>query len=167
MRKSTYLFHFIISETFKGYISHLKKELGFNKDIELYDYMLEIMTKNLPQLKAIIGDHQSEYALIDSLNIPRTNKYARLKEKNYKMLKKWHYDFNEFGMSAILRDIIKFFHEGVLKYGVEKFIELISRKLDIIRIRGDVEDILTHVMSKIQKKTILFSYTIKNLPFYT
>ena len=167
MRKTNYLFHFIISETMTKYISHLKKELGFNKDIELYDYMLEIMSKNLPQLNGIIGDHQSEYTLIDSPEIKRVHKYARLKENNYKKLKKWHYDFNEYGMSTILRDIIKFFYEGIVKYGAEEFIEMISRKLDVKRIWVDVREILTHLKCFSDKKTVLFALTIQNLPYYT
>ena len=167
MKKTIYLFHFIVSETIKNHIDYLKKELNFKKDINLYEFLLEIMSKNLPQLKAIIGDHQSEYALIDSLNIPRVNKYARLKEKNYKMLKKWHSDFNEYGMSSIMRDIIKIVYNGVFKYGAENFLEMISKKLDVKRIRNDVKDILTHVLGISDKKTALFTIISQKLSFYT
>lgn len=167
MIKKNYQFHFLISETMTKYISYLKKELRFKKDIELYDYMLEIMSKNLPKFKGIIGDHKSEYALIDSIGIPRVNKYARLKENSYKKLKKWHYDFNEYGMAAILRDIIKFFFEGVVKYGVDRFIEMISKKLDVKRIGDDARDILTHLIGICVQKAVLFSFIAQNLSFYT
>ena len=167
MKKTNYQFHFIISETIKDHIDYLKKEFNFKKDIELYELMLEIISKNLPKLKGIIGDHQSEYALIDPIDKTRISKYARLKDKNYKLLKKWHRDFNEYGMSSILRDIIKLFYEGVVKYGMEKFIEMISSKLDVNKIWNDVRNILTHMMRFSEKKHSLFTITIQNLPFYT
>lgn len=167
MKKTNYQFHFIITETIKGHIDYLKKELQFKKDINLYEFMLEIMSKNLPRLKGIIGDHQSEYALIDSIDMTRVHKYARLKEKNYKKLKDWHSDYNEYGMSTILRDIIKFFYEGIFKYGAEKFIEMVCKKLDVKRIWNDVNEILTHLSSFSAKKTALFAFIIQNLPIYT
>ena len=167
MKKSTYLFHFIVSETMKNYINYLKKSLGFKRDTMLYDYMLTIMSKNLPQLKGILGDHHSEYALIDLPNIPRVNKYARLKENNYKIIKKWHNDFNEYGMSTILREIIKLFYDGIIEHGVEKFIEMISGKLDIKRISRDVKDILTHLIRFSEKKAVLFLFIAKNIANYT
>ena len=167
MNKKNYLFHFIISGTIKGYIDYLKKELQFKKDIELYDYMLEILSRNLPKLKGLIGDHHSEYALIDLVDKTRVHKYARLKDNNYKRLKNWHSDFNEYGMSAILRDIIKLFYDGIVKYGVDKFIEMISGKLDVKRIRDDVRDILTHMISFSAKKTVLFSIIAQSISFYT
>ena len=167
MKKTNYQFHFIITETIKGHIHYLKKELQFKKDNDLYEFMLEIMSKNLPKLKGIIGDHQSEYAFIDSIDMTRVHKYARLKEKNYKKLKNWHNDYNEYGMSSILRDIIKFFYEGVVKYGAEKFIDMVCKKLDVKRIWNDVNDILTHLISFSAKKTALFALIIQNLPLYT
>ena len=167
MNKTNYLFHFIISEPMTNYISHLKKELGFKKETKLYEFILDIMSKNLPQLKSLIGNHQSEYALIDSPDIKRIHKYARLQEKKYKYLKQWHNDFNEYGMSSILRDIIKFFYEGIIKYGAKEFIEMISCKLDIKKIRRDVQGILTHLIRFSEKKTALFTFIAENLSFYT
>ena len=167
MKKTNYLFHFIISENMKWHINFLKKELGFKKDTDLYEFMLGVMSKNLPKLKEIIGDHNSEYAFIDLPDIKRIHKYARLKENNYKILKNWHSCFNEYGMSSILRDIITFFYEGVVKYGVDKFIEMISGKLDVMKIRGDVREKMKHLLSISQKKAVLFSFVVQNLLLYT
>ena len=167
MKKTNYQFHFIISETIKSHIDYLKKELQFKKDIELYELMLEIISKNLPRLKEIIGDHQSEYALIDSIDDTRVHKYARLKDTNYKKLKKWHSDFNEFGMAGIMRDIILFFYNGVSRYGMGKFIELISRKLKIGNIIVGTRDKMAQLLSTVAKKLFLLQNIIDNLIEYT
>ena len=167
MKKTNYQFHFIITETIKCHINYLKKELKFKKEIELYEFMLKIISKNMTKLKGIIGDHKSEYALIDSIDKTRISKYARLKDKNYKLLKNWHSNFNEYGMSSIMRDIIKLFYEGIVKYGVEKFIEMISGKIDFERIWKDIKNVLTQMMRISQKKAVLFSFIAQSLSLYT
>ncbi|MBP7554482.1 MAG: hypothetical protein KA885_13730, partial [Spirochaetes bacterium] len=106
MTKKNYLFHFKISPKFNSYINYLKKNLNIKSNCKLIDYILELSSKNIPNLKQIIGDHKSEYEFIDTKDIKRNDKYVRLNPEKYKLLKKWHYIFNEYGISVILRDII-------------------------------------------------------------
>ncbi len=166
MTKSNYLFHFKISPKFNDYIRYLKNKLNFNSNCELIDYILKKLSKNYRTIKEIIGDHKSEYEFIDIEDLKRIDKYVRLKVENYKILKKWHYLFNEYGMSVILRDIITFFYNGIIKYGVEEFLNMIGRKLNIKKIKENTTSIMTHMIRISQIKKILFSYIIENLPVY-
>jgi len=166
MVKSNYLFHFIISKTTDSSIQYLKKALNFKSVRDMIEYILEVISKNMRLIKKIIGDHQSKYEFVDVEDSTRIDKYVRLKTEKYKMLKKWHYKYNEYGMSVILRDIIKFFYEGILKYGAKDFICMIEKKLKIDKIVKDLGDILTHMKGIYLKKLTLLSLIIKNLPTY-
>lgn len=166
MTKSNYLFHFIISDRINSYVDYLKKNLNFRKNCELFDYILEIISNNLQNLKGIIGDHFSEYEFIDNEDPTRIDKYVRLNVDKYKLLKKWHFLFNEYGMSVILRDIIIIFYEGIVKHGVERFIKTFSKKLNILKIKNDLKFLLTQLLRTSIKKRILFSLIIQNLPNY-
>ncbi|MBP7553108.1 MAG: hypothetical protein KA885_06750 [Spirochaetes bacterium] len=66
----------------------------------------------------------------------------------------------------ILRDIITFFYNGIIKYGVEEFLNMIGRKLNIKKIKENTTGIMTHMIKISQIKKILFSYIIENLPVY-
>lgn len=166
MTKSNYLFHFKISPKINYYIRYLKNKLNFNSNCELINHIFERLSKNYRNIKMIIGDHNSEYEFIDIEDPKRIDKYVRLKVENYKMLKKMHYLFNEYGMSVILRDIITFFYTGIIKYGVEEFLNMIGRKLNIKKIKENTTSIMTHMIRISQIKKILFSYIIENLPVY-
>lgn len=166
MTKSNYLFHFIISGRMNSYIDYLKKNLNFRKNCELFDYLLGVISNNLTKIKIIIGDHHSEYDYIDIEDQSRFDKYVRLKAENYKLLKKWHYLFNEYGMSVILRDIIIFFYEGMAKHGVKKFLEIMGKNLNFKKIKNDLKLILTHMMRTSIKKQKLYSQIIQNLTNY-
>ncbi len=166
MIKTNYLFHFIISGSINDNINYLKKNLNFRKNSHLFDYMIEVISKNFPNVKKIIGDHQSEYAPISITDLTRIDKYVRLNTKKYKLLKYWHYKYNEYSISAILRDIIEFFYNGVVKYGVEKYIRIISRKLNITKIKNDLRNRLTHILSITAIKVVISQQIIENLSFY-
>ncbi|MBP7551940.1 MAG: hypothetical protein KA885_00830 [Spirochaetes bacterium] len=166
MVKSKYLFHFIISGTINTAINYLRKNLKFKKNSDLFEYMINLMSKNIRCIKSVIGDHKSEYELIDSEDITRIDKYVRLSDNNYKMLKKWHYLYNEYGISVILRDIIKFFYEGIIKYGAEKFLNMIGKKINAVKIKKDMNMILAHMARISVKKRLIFSLLIDNLPIY-
>lgn len=166
MAKSKYLFHFIVSETMNTAINYLRKTLNFKKNSDLFEYMIEVMSKNIHSIKSVIGDHQSEYEFIDSQDLIRIDKYVRMNEIKYKMLKKWHYLYNEFGMSVILRDIIKYFYEGILKYGASKFVNMVGKKINAVKIKNEINSMETHMMRISVKKLLLFSLIINNLPIY-
>jgi len=121
----------------------------------------------MPKLKEIIGDHKSEYDFIDTEDRSRIDKYVRLNENKYKTLKKWHYLFNEYGISVILRDIIKFFYEGIVKYGADKFLDLIDKNLNLHKIKYAMKNILTHMMKISIKKRLLYSTVVQNLIDYS
>jgi hypothetical protein len=142
------------------------EKLNFKSNCRLIDYILEVSSANIRNIKNIIGDHESKYEFIDNENPERIDKYVRLKAEKYKMLKKWHYIFNEYGISVILRDIIKFFYEGILKYGAKEFICMIGKKLKTDNIVKDLGDILTHMRKISLKKLALLSLIIQNLPVY-
>ncbi|MBP7552347.1 MAG: hypothetical protein KA885_02895 [Spirochaetes bacterium] len=166
MTEQNYLFHFKISPKFNDYINYLMEKLNFKSNCRMIDYILELSSVNIRKIKEVIGDHKSEYEFVDIEDPKRIDKYVRLKVEKYKMLKKWHYIFNEYGISVILRDIIAFFYEGIIKYGVEKFLNIIGRKLKVENIKIKFMDILTHMNRIPVKKRALFSYIIDNLPVY-
>lgn len=166
MVKSNYLFHFIISKTIDKSINYLKKSFHFCSNRELIEYMLGIISNNIYCIKEIIGDHQSEYDFIDVEDSSRIDKYVRLKTGNYKMLKKWHTKYNEYGMSVILRDVIKFFYEGVIKYGAKEFIRMIGKKLKADKIIKEYYRFKTHMSRISSQKLVLLSQIIQNLPIY-
>ncbi|MBP7553862.1 MAG: hypothetical protein KA885_10605 [Spirochaetes bacterium] len=167
MDKSKYLFHFVVSGKINALIINLKEKLVIKKNCDLFDYILEIIAKNIHNLKGIIGDHRSEYDFIDIEDPVRIDKYVRLNEEKYKMLKKWHNKYNEYGMSVILRDIIKFFYNGIIKYGMDEFLNMIGKKLDLKKIKSDIKGLLTQMMRTSIKKILLFSHIIENLPLYS
>lgn len=138
MIKLDHLFHFKISPIFNERIDYLKENFNLKSSCKLVDYILELSSKNIPNIKKIIGNHKSEYEYIDAKDIIRIDKYVRLKPEKCKMLKKWHYKFNEFGISVILRDIITFFYEGVIKYGVDKFLNMIVKKINVKKIKDSL-----------------------------
>ncbi len=166
MVKSNYLFHFIVSKTIDNSIKFLRKSLNFRSNRELIEYMLGIISNNIYCIKGIIGDHRSEYDFIDIEDPVRIDKYVRLKTGNYKMLKKWHNKYNEYGMSVILRDIIKFFYEGVIKYGAKEFIRMIGKKLKADKIIKEYYRFKTHMSRISSQKLVLLSQIIQNLPIY-
>lgn len=163
MSKTTYLFHFKILTKINDYIEYLKKNLSFKSNCELIEYILGLSSKNFQKTKKIIGDHQSKYEFIDTEDITRIDKYVRINIQNYKLLKKWHYVFNEYGMSVILRDIIIFFYNGVLKYGVDSFISALGKNLNLEKIKIDFEYSMTHLLDIIVKKRYLYAFIIENL----
>lgn len=167
MKKENYLFHIIIAKSMNNMIITLIKELSCKKFSKLIDFMLNEIGKDFQILKKIIGDNRSQYALIDKIEKERIDKYFRLTEKNYKLIKKWHYKFNEFSMAGILRDIIIFFYKGVIKYGVKKFLKYISGRINFKMIRDDVLKKMTHMIDVSEKKRLLITIIIENLPVYT
>ncbi|MBP7552758.1 MAG: hypothetical protein KA885_04970 [Spirochaetes bacterium] len=166
MIKTNYLFHFIITGSMDNNINYLKKNLNFRKNSKLFDYMIDVISQNISNIKNIIGDHQSKYTSIDSVDVSRIDKYVILNTKNYKILKKMHYIYNEYSISSILRDIIAFFYNGLVKYGVDNFLRMISKILKITRIKNDLKDRLTHILSISALKDVIFRQIIENLSFY-
>ena len=161
-------FHLIITEDNNNDIlPYLMESFGTRKLSILFEKMFSLFNKNLPRIKHIIGDHRSEYALIADLKEERVDKFIRLSKKNYLLLKKWHYTFNEFGMAGIIRDMILFFYNGIMQYGMDKFIELISKKLMIGRIIVGTRDKMTQLLSINEKKIFLIQNIIDNLIKYT
>jgi len=161
-------FHFIITDADNNEtLPFLMESFGTKKLSALFEKMFSLFNKNLPRIKQIIGDHQSEYALIADLKEERVGKYIRLNKENYLLLKKWHYTFNEFGMAGMMRDMIFFFYSGISRYGVDKFIELISKKLKVGKIIVGTRDIMTQLLSIVEKKLFLLQNIIDNLIEYT
>ncbi|MBP7552192.1 MAG: hypothetical protein KA885_02105 [Spirochaetes bacterium] len=167
MTKTNRLFHFIVSKRIDLNIKYLKKVLKIDSNCELFDFILEKISKNFPNLKKIIGDHKSQYEYIDIEDSSRIHKYVRLNDNKYKTLKKWHYLFNEYGISVILRDIIKIFYEGIVKHGVEKYLNLMDKKINIQKIICDLKNDLTHMMRISEKKRTLYAQIVQNLLDYS
>ena len=143
------------------------ERFGTKKISTLFDKMFSLFNKNLPKIKQIIGDHQSEYALIADLKEERADKFVRLSKENYLLLKKWHFDFNEFGMAGMMRDLIFFFYNGIRQYGMVEFIELISKKLKVGRIIVGTREKMTQLLSTVAKKLFLLQNIIDNFKEYT
>ena len=117
-------------------------------------------------MKRIVGNHRSEYAVIDSADDKRLNKYLRINETDYLQIKRWHSLYNEFGMASIVREIILFFYNGVMKHGLEGFLELIGKKLRIDKLKNDFLDKMTQLLNIAARKQLLHALVIENYPEY-
>ncbi|HRU45426.1 MAG TPA: hypothetical protein P5322_13040, partial [Spirochaetota bacterium] len=78
----------------------------------------------------------------------------------------WHSLYNEFGMASTVRDIILFFYNGVMKYGLEGFLELIGKKLRIDKLKNDFLDKMTQLLNITARKQLLHTLVIENYPKY-
>ena len=161
-------FHLIITEQDNNStLPYLMESFETKKLSTLFEKMFSLFNKNLSRIKQIIGDHQTEYALIADLKEERVDKFVRLSKENYLLLKKWHYKFNEYGMAGIMRDMIFFFYNGICKYGVNKFIELISRKLKVGKVVVGTREKMAQLLSTTAKKLFLLQNIADNLMEYT
>ena len=166
--KRNYPFHFIITKADnKSTLPYLMESFGTKKLSTLFEKMFSLFNRNLPKIKQIIGDHQSEYALIADLKEERVDKSVRLSKENYLLLKKWHYTFNEYGMAGVIRDMILFFYNGIRQYGVDKFIELISKKLKVGKIIINTRGKMAQLLSTVAKKLFLLQNIVHHLIEYT
>ncbi|HRU44967.1 MAG TPA: hypothetical protein P5322_10620, partial [Spirochaetota bacterium] len=71
-----------------------------------------------------------------------------------------------FGMASTVRDIILFFYNGVVKYGLEGFLEIVGRKLRIDRLKNDFLGKMTQLLSITARKQLLHALVIENYPKY-
>ncbi|HQB62201.1 MAG TPA: hypothetical protein PK899_11160, partial [Spirochaetota bacterium] len=81
-------------------------------------------------------------------------------------IKRWHSLYNEFGMASTVRDIILFFYNGVTKYGLEGFLEIVGKKLKIDKLKNDFLDKMTQLLSIAAQKQLLYALVIENYPKY-
>ena len=128
--------------------------------------MFRLIDKKVLKMKRIIGNHSSEYAVIDNTDDKRLDKYLRISETDYLQIKRWHSLYNEFGMASTVRDIILFFYNGVMKYGLEGFLELVGKKLRMDKLKNDFLDKMTQLLNIAARKQLLYELVIKNYPKY-
>jgi len=148
-------------------IDFLLKEFKINTFSELFETMFRLIDKKIPKMKKIIGNHRSEYAaVIDNTDDKRLNKYLRISEADYLKIKRWHSLYNEFGMASTVRDIILFFYNGVVKYGLEGFLELVGKKLKVDKLKNDFLDKMTQLLNIAAQKRLLYALIIENYPKY-
>ncbi|HNZ27138.1 MAG TPA: hypothetical protein PKK13_07910, partial [Spirochaetota bacterium] len=133
---------------------------------ELFETMFRLVNKKMSKMKRIVGNHRSEYAVIDSADDKRLNKYLRINETDYLQIKRWHSLYNEFGMASTVRDIILFFYNGVMKYGLEGFLELVGKKLRMDKLKNDFLDKMTQLLNIADQKRLLYALLIENYPKY-
>jgi hypothetical protein len=150
----------------KNVIDFLLKEFKINTFSELFETMFHLIDKKIPKMKRIIGNHRSEYAVIDSSDDKRVDKYLRINEADYLQIKRWHSLYNEFGMASTVRDIILFFYNGVVKYGLEGFLEIVGKKLRIDKLKNDFLDKMTQLLNITARKQLLHTLVIENYPKY-
>jgi len=167
MKNKKHLFHFIVSESMNtNVIDFLLKEFKINTFSELFETMFRLVNKKMSKMKRIVGNHRSEYAVIDSADDKRLNKYLRINETDYLQIKRWHSLYNEFGMASTVRDIILFFYNGVMKYGLEGFLEFIGKELRIDKLKNDFLDKMTQLLNIADQKRLLYALLIENYPKY-
>ncbi|HPY88333.1 MAG TPA: hypothetical protein PLG34_10155, partial [Spirochaetota bacterium] len=65
-----------------------------------------------------------------------------------------------------VRDIILFFYNGVMKYGLEGFLELVGKKLRIDKVEKDFLGKMTQLLSIAAQKRLLYALVIENYPKY-
>ncbi|HOS32897.1 MAG TPA: hypothetical protein PK385_09070 [Spirochaetota bacterium] len=167
MKNKKHLFHFIVSESMNtNVINFLLKEFKINTFSELFETMFRLVNKKIPKMKRIIGNCRSEYAVIDNTEDKRLDKYLRISEADYLQIKRWHYLYNEFGMASTIRDIILFFYNGVMKYGLEEFLEIVGKKLRIDKLKNDFLGKMTQLLNIAARKQLLYALLIENYPKY-
>ncbi len=168
MKNKKHLFHFIVSESMdNNVIDFLLKEFKINTFSELFETMFRLIDKKVPKMKRILGDHRSEYAVIDNTDDKRLDKYLRISEADYLQIKRWHSLYNEFSIASTVRDIILFFYNGIVKYGLEGFLELVGRKLKIDKLKNDFLGKMTQLLNIADQKRLLYALAIENYPKYT
>ncbi|HQB61944.1 MAG TPA: hypothetical protein PK899_09840, partial [Spirochaetota bacterium] len=69
-------------------------------------------------------------------------------------------------MASTVRDIILFFYNGVMKYGLEGFLELVGKKLRIDKLKNDFLDKMTQLLNIADQKRLLYALLIENYPKY-
>ena len=167
MKNKKHLFHFIVSESMNSnVIDFLLKEFKINTFSKLFETMFCLVNKKIPKMKRIIGNYRSEYAVVDNTDDKRVDKYLRISEADYLQIKRWHSMYNEFGMASTVRDIILFFYNGVMKYGLEEFLEIVGKKLRIDKLQNDFLDKMTQLLNIAARKQLLYELVIKNYPKY-
>ncbi|HNZ26741.1 MAG TPA: hypothetical protein PLG34_02570 [Spirochaetota bacterium] len=167
MKNKKHLFHFIVSESMNNnVIDFLLKEFKINTFSKLFEMMFRLVNKKISKIKRIIGNHRSEYAVIDRSDDKRLDKYLRISETDYMQIKRWHSLYNEFGMASTVRDIILFFYNGVMKYGLEEFLKIVGRKLKIDKLQNDFLGKMTQLLSIAARKQLLYALLIENYPKY-
>ncbi|HQH29354.1 MAG TPA: hypothetical protein PK900_00525, partial [Spirochaetota bacterium] len=103
---------------------------------------------------------------IDNTDDKRLDKYLRISEADYLQIKRWHSLYNEFGMASTVRDIILFFYNGVVKYGLEGFLEIVGKELRIDKLKNDFLDKMTQLLNIADQKQLLYELVIENYPKY-
>ncbi len=167
MKNKKHLFHFIVSESMNNnVIDFLLKEFKVNTFSELFETMFRLVNKKMSKMKRIIGNCRSEYAVIDSSDDKRLDKYLRISEADYLRIKRWHSLYNEFGMASTVRDIILFFYNGVMKYGLEEFLVIVGKKLKMDKLKNDFLDKMTQLLNIAAQKQLLYAFVIENYPKY-
>ncbi len=167
MKNKKHLFHFIVSESMNNnVIDFLLKEFKINTFSELFETMFRLVNKKIPKMKRIIGNCRSEYAVIDNTDDKRLDKYLRISEADYLRIKRWHSLYNEFGMASTVRDIILFFYNGVVKYGLEGFLEIVGKELRIDKLKNDFLGKMTQLLNIAARKQLLHALVIENYPKY-
>ncbi|HOS33711.1 MAG TPA: hypothetical protein PK385_02690, partial [Spirochaetota bacterium] len=71
-----------------------------------------------------------------------------------------------FGMASTVRDIILFFYNGVTKYGLEEFLEIVGKKLRIDKLKNDFLGKMTQLLNITARKRLLHALVIENYPKY-
>ncbi len=167
MKNKKHLFHFIVSEFMNtNVINFLLKEFKINTFSELFETMFRLIDKKIPKMKRIIGNCSSEYAVIDNTEDKRLDKYLRISEADYLRIKRWHSLYNEFGMASTVRDIIMFFYNGVVQYGLEEFLKIVGKKLKLDKLKNDFLDKMTQLLNINARKQLLYALVIENYPKY-
>ncbi|HOS55902.1 MAG TPA: hypothetical protein PK385_07575, partial [Spirochaetota bacterium] len=69
-------------------------------------------------------------------------------------------------MASTVRDIILFFYNGVMKYGLEGFLEFIGKELRIDKLKNDFLDKMTQLLNIADQKRLLYALLIENYPKY-
>jgi len=69
-------------------------------------------------------------------------------------------------MASTVRDIILFFYNGVMKYGLEEFLKIVGRKLKIDKLQNDFLGKMTQLLSIAARKQLLYALLIENYPKY-
>jgi hypothetical protein len=123
-------YHFVLNE--KAYLKILELANQMDRSVSgtivvLFEKLLPFLEKN--HLSAKVKN--SKYKIIAGKNEKRIHIHSYIPEYDYMKMKQLHFDLDVYSLAQILRELINKFISGCLKYGIEKFIDILKKIQDM------------------------------------
>jgi hypothetical protein len=123
-------YHFKLNEESKKKLKKISEDMGVSLSatiVVLFEKFLPFVEKNHFNSK----EKDSKYKIIANPKEKRFSVHSYIPENLYRKMKHLHHDLNIFSMAQVVRKMIDLFIFGYLKYGLNKFIEVLNKINDI------------------------------------